>query len=85
MKKVSKNDLIVKEYIRRLSDDDLCAIVSRLTQPVCGDRADISFFFEKDKDLNKWLCQARGAFEWFDKVDLIQDQAVLEQNKRQKK
>lgn len=75
---------MVKEYVRRLSDDDLNVIVERLTQVVCGDRADVSRFFEKDKDLDKWLCQAKSAFDWFDRVDSIEEQAILEQGRRQK-
>lgn len=85
MKKNSKQDSsIVKEYLRRLSDEDLSVIVDRLTQPVSGDRADVSYLFAKDKDIDKWLSQAKSAFDWFDKVDLIQDQAEIETTKRQK-
>jgi hypothetical protein len=85
MKKNSKQDsLIVKEYLRRLSDDELDLIVERLTQPVSGDRADVSYLFAKDKEIDKWLMQAKSAFDWFDKVDLIQDQSEIEKNKRQK-
>jgi len=85
MKKNSKQDsAVVKEYLRRLSDDDLGLIVDRLTQPVSGDRADVSFLFAKDKDIDKWLSQAKSAFEWFDKVDMIQDQGEAELARRQK-
>jgi len=82
--KPQKNVSVVKEYVHRLFDDELNLIVDRLTQPVCGDRADVSLLFEKDKDLDRWLCQAKGAFEWFDKIDIIEDYAVAEQSRRQK-
>lgn len=78
----SKTDSVVKEYVRRLSDEDLDLMIQKLTQPVCGDRADVSLMFQKDKELDKWLCQAKGAFEWFDKVDLIENQAIQEQERR---
>jgi hypothetical protein len=84
MKKAPKQTAVVKEYVRRLSDDDLNMVVERLTQPICGDRADVSLIFEKDKEIDKWLCQAKGAEEWFDRVDSIQDQAVAELDKRKK-
>jgi hypothetical protein len=85
MKKAPKqNETIVKEYVRRLSDDELNFIIERATQPVCGDRADISTLFEKDKEIDRWLSQSGGAFEWFDRVDLIETHAIAEQNKRQK-
>jgi hypothetical protein len=82
--KPQKNVSVVKEYVHRLFDDELNLIVDRLTQPVCGDRADVSLLFEKDKELDRWLCQAKGAFEWFDKIDIIEDYAVSEQSRRQK-
>jgi hypothetical protein len=85
MKKSPKQDSnVVKEYVRRLSDDDLSSVVEKLTQPICGDRADVSLMFEKDKDLDRWLSQCKGANDWFDKVDLIQDLSVLEISRRQK-
>lgn len=84
MKKSSKSESIVKEYVRRIPDEDLSTIVERSVQPVCGDRADVSLIFQKDKEIDKWLCQSGGAFEWFDRVDLIEEQAVVELNRRQK-
>lgn len=85
MKKGSKKDsVIVKEYVGRLSDEELEVIVERLTQPVCGDRADVSVLFSKDNDIDKWLSQAKSAFEWFDKVDMIQASAETEFDKRKK-
>lgn len=85
MKKPAKQDsVIVKEYVRRLSDEDLTAIIERLTEPVCGDRADVSRFFEKDKELDRWLCLSKGWEEWFDKVDFIEENAIMELARRQK-
>lgn len=78
----SRTDSVVKEYVRSLSDDDLDLVVQKLTQPVSGDRADVSLMFQKDKDLDRWLCQAKGAFDWFDKVDFIESQAISEQERR---
>lgn len=83
MKKSPKSNLVVKEYVSSLSDDDLSVIVERLTQPVCGDRADVSVLFQKDKELDKWLCKAKGSEDWFDRVDLIEEMAKLELDKRQ--
>lgn len=84
MKKATKQDSVVKEYVRRVSDEDLSMIVERLSEPVKGDRADVSLLFEKDKDLDKWLCQSKNAFDWFDRVDQIQNLAVSELTRRQK-
>ena len=85
MKKTAKQDSsIVKEYARRLSDEDLNMIIERSVQPVRGDRADISLLFQKDKEVDKWLCQAKGAFDWFDRVEMIEEAASAEITRRQK-
>lgn len=85
MKKTVKQDgTIVKEYAKRLSDEDLNMIAERAVQPVRGDRADISTLFEKDKEIDRWLMQAKGAFEWFDKVDMIEEAVEAELSRRQK-
>jgi hypothetical protein len=81
-----KKDLsIIKEYVSSLSDEDLTLIFERLTQPVCGDRADVSLFFQKSENIDKMLSRCHSATEWFDKVDLIQDAAEVELKKRQSK
>lgn len=80
---MKKDSVIVKEYCARVSDDELNCLVDKLTKPVCGDTADVSYFFEKDKEIDKWLCQAKSADDWFDKVDMIQDASVSEQKRRE--
>lgn len=82
---MKKDPVLIKEYIANLSDDELGLIVERLTQPVCGDRADVSIIFQKNESIDKMLSRCKNANEWFDKVDMIQDQAELEMNKRQSK
>lgn len=84
MKKVAKKDtVIVKEYVQRISNEDLFFILERLDQPISGDRADVCSVFEKDKDIDRWLLQAKGAEDWFDKVDSIQEAAIIEMSRRQ--
>jgi hypothetical protein len=84
MKKVQRQDAVVKEYVRRLSDDDLNMIIERSVQPVRGDRADISLVFQKDKEIDRWLLQSKGAFDWFDRVEMIEEASVAEMSRRQK-
>jgi hypothetical protein len=84
MKKSPRSSSVVKEYVQRLSDGDLSTVIDRLIQPVCGDRADVSLLFQKDKELDNWLCKSKSAEDWFDKVDLIEDTAKKELEKRQK-
>ena len=84
MKRVQRQDAVVKEYVRRLSDEDLSAIIERSSQPIRGDRADISFLFQKDKEIDRWLMQSKGAFDWFDRVEMIEEASSAEISRRQK-
>lgn len=84
MKKSGKRDLlVVKEYVQKISNEDLNYIAERLDQPLCGDRADLALFFQKDQDLDKWLYKSKSAEDWFDKLDTIQEFAIIEISKRQ--
>jgi len=88
MKKAAKKDAkkdcsLVKEYVQRISTDDLSFIVERLDQPLCGDRSDVALAFQKDKEIDRWLFQSTGAEDWFNKVDSIQEAAIIELSKRQ--
>jgi hypothetical protein len=84
MKKVGKKDsLAIKEYVQKISNEDLNYILERLDQPICGDRADLASIFEKDQDLDRWLYKSKSAEDWFDKLDIIQEVAIMEMSKRQ--
>lgn len=74
---------IVKEYLNKLSDDDIMFMIQRIEQPCCGELASISSMFEKDYEIDKWLCQSKSAQDWFDRIDLIVNMASVELNKRQ--
>ena len=80
---VKRDSSIVKEYVQRISNEDLFFILEKLDQPICGDRAEICSVFEKDKDIDRWLLQSKGAEDWFDKVDSIQESAIMEISRRQ--
>lgn len=85
IKKDAKKDCssMVKEYVQRISTEDLSFIVERLDQPLCGDRSDVALMFQKDKEIDKWLVQSAGAEDWFNRVDSIQEAAIIEMSKRQ--
>ncbi len=79
---MKKDSVIVREYCSRVSDEELSSLVDKLTRPVNGDTCDVSFIFQKDKEIDRWLCQAKSADEWFTKVDMIQDASSYEQKRR---
>lgn len=62
-------DTMLKEYVRRLSDDDLRYLFSRYSQLLCGDRAEVLNFLSQTKDLDRWLAGAGSSFELFNMVD----------------
>ena len=72
----------VKEYVRRLSEDDLRKVATKLAYKVAGDRSECALIFERDKDINRWLCSATGADDWFDMVEVIEEAAQEEQARR---
>jgi len=79
---MKKDSVIVREYCSRVSDDELCSLVDKLTRPVSGDTCDVSFIFEKDKEIDRWLCQAKSSDDWFNRVDMIQDASLYEHKRR---
>lgn len=78
-----KDISVIKEYLNKLSDDDIMFMIQRIEQPCCGELASISSIFEKNYEVDKWLCQSKSAQDWFDKIDLIVNIASIELNKRQ--
>jgi hypothetical protein len=64
-------DNAVREYVRRLSEDDLRFLNSRLGQQLFGDRAEASGFLSQNREIDRWLSSAVTATEFFDGLDLV--------------
>jgi hypothetical protein len=79
---MKKADVTLKEYVKKLSDDSLYFLNIRLSQAMCGDRADIADFLSQDRGLDNWLQSATTAEEWFDMVDLVGEFVRKEVNRR---
>ena len=77
-----KADAVVKEYVKRISDDDLAYLGIRFKQSLCGDRADIALKLAEDEDIDRWLSTSSGADEWFDMLEAISEQIKLEYSRR---
>lgn len=73
---------VLKEYVRKLIDDDLKYLFFRCNQLLCGDRAEISEFLSQNRDLDRWLQSAASASELFDMLDLVSDAAKKEHSRR---
>lgn len=68
---MKKFDLVVKEYVRNLSNDDLHFLSSRFAQKCSGDWAEIAQILSKDKSIDKLLNNASSSSDWFKVVDTV--------------
>ena len=62
---------ILKEYVERLSEDDIIYLGIRFKQNLCGDRAEIAKKLSSDIVIDEWLCLARSSKEWYNMVDNV--------------
>lgn len=86
VKKFGKSEVgLIKDYCSRISDEDLNMILTLLPQTIAGDRGAVCALLQRDKEIDRWLCQATGAAEWFFRVDGIGDFAAIESETRSKK
>lgn len=69
---MKKIETYLREYARRLSDEDLQYLCSRFNQALCTDLFDISNFFSRDRELDRWLATAQSSDEFYEMLDLVE-------------
>lgn len=79
MKKV---DTMLKEYVARLTVDNLKFLSGRLSQRIGGDLAEAIDAMATCNDLDKWFGSARSCGEFYDMIDKAQEYIDRELNKR---
>ena len=79
MKKV---DTMLKEYVGRLTVDNLKFLSTRLDQRIGGDLAEAIDAMSTSNDLDKWFDSANSCYELYDMVDKAQEYIDRELNKR---
>jgi hypothetical protein len=79
---MKKPDTLIREFVRRISDEDLRFLNSRFRQNLEGDRASIANLLSQDKEMDRWLASALSANEWFGMLDLIGPQVSKEWKRR---
>ena len=79
---MKKSDLMLKEYSKRLSDEDLRFLNARFTQNLQDDHADIFNKLSTDKEVNHWLSTALSGLEFFAMVDKVGEFVVRESKRR---
>lgn len=82
MKKEKNDNSLLKEYVKKLSMDDLNFLISRLSQRLSGDMSEAAEFMQRDKELDRWLSLSTNSQEWYDKIDKLQEFIKLEIDRR---
>lgn len=62
---------LVRNYIRRLSDDDFTFIYSRLHDRMGGDMGDAISQMQRSPDIDHWFSTAKTCNEMYDMIDLV--------------
>lgn len=65
-------DTYLKEYCRRLSDDNLKFLNQRFTQKLLGDTAEVVDFLSSTKEIDKWFSSASSCEDFYDMLDHLQ-------------
>lgn len=79
---MKKLDNMLKDYVSKLSNENLKFIVERLTTRMSGDMADALDFVAKSNDVDKWLQSAKTCMEFYDMADLLLEYGEREYRKR---
>lgn len=79
---MKKPEVIVREYVSKLSDDNLSFLETRLTERYGGDVSEALELIGRSSELDKWLSTAKSGHEFFDMIDSITDCIDKEAKKR---
>ena len=82
---MKKPDASVREYLRRLPDDEVQFLSGRIGQKLGGDLGLAAELLQRDSSIDKMLQSLDSAEEWFDVVDRIGELAQYEISNRNKK
>lgn len=81
---MKKSDLVLKEYVSRLSDENINFLQTRFEQNRAGDLADCLDFMSRNQDMDRLLCSALSVDEFYSVVDQIVEYVRKETMKREK-
>lgn len=85
-KKLGKSEItLIKDYCSRIEDEELHALIRLLPQSMAGDRSEACAILQRDKEVDRWLCQASGPEDWFCRADSIGEFALIEAEARSKR
>lgn len=73
---------VVTEYVRRVSDDVLSELRSRMRQDLEGDKAAVCDILSQDKELDRWLAKATDAEDFYEMMDQVEEAVMREYGRR---
>lgn len=73
---------VLREYAKRLNDDDLKYLNMRLTHRLGGDVGEAIEFMQRNQEIDRWLSSAGNATDFFDMLDSIDSSVQQEVKKR---
>lgn len=79
---MKNSDLFIKEYVKKLSEDDIKFLFSRLSEKMFGDAAEAINFLDKTNEFSKWFHSAKNSNELYDMLDKVFKYIEKEHNKR---
>ena len=81
---MKKSDLVLKEYVSRLSDENINFLQTRFEQNRAGDLSDCLDFMSRNQDMDRLLCSALSVDEFYSVIDQIVESVRKETMKREK-
>lgn len=79
---MKKPDVLLREYVTKLSDDELDYLYVRFSQRLAGDVSECLTLVQKTHEVDRWLCSATSAVEFFDMVDKLAEFVEIETKRR---
>jgi hypothetical protein len=81
---MKKAEVLVKEYVNKLNDDQVSFLHLRLTQKYADDMSQALEMVSKNIEMDRWLCSATSSAEFFQMLDKLEQQLEKEASKRVK-
>ena len=76
------NNSGIKEFAKRIPNEDLQFLVMKLARNWQGDRIEVVEYFFRDRDIERWMQQSSSAMDWYDMSDYIIEHVMKEHNRR---
>lgn len=77
-----KLDTMLKDYVSKITNDNLKFLSERLNNRLNGDLAEALNFMSNNQELDRWLGAAKTCDDFYDLVDTAQEYVFREYDRR---